>query len=92
MHDRQRSRRRAPNVKRPNDSIHATRCDNGIVVLVPVVSENFCGWATRRQARIDTWLCASGMNGDRRDEVVLGGGWGAEIINSKVGVGRDGGY
>lgn len=71
--------------------VDARGCDDGGAVFVPVVGQGFRGRGGLRgvtgRVRDDGW---GRVQGDGEDEVVGCRGRGAEIKDSKVGVGRDG--
>lgn len=90
VHQAQRTGCGVANVKGANDAVHAARGHDGVVVLVPVVREDFSGRAAGREARVDAGLGACRVDGDRGHEVVLGRGRGAQVEDAEVRVGRDG--
>lgn len=66
------------NVECSDDAIYAAGRNDGLVVLVPIVGEDFGGGCTGIRGRA--------MDGDVRDEVMCGGGRGTQIEESKMGV------
>lgn len=87
----QRALSRRADVEGPDQSVHARGRDDGGAVFVPVVRQGFvgregCSGDPRRgRGRLP------GVDGEGEDEVVGGGGWGAEVEEAEVGVAGYGG-
>lgn len=91
LHERHWPAGRVPDVECAQDAVDATRRDDGIVVLVPVVCEDLGRRAAACHVWVDAgWCAAGGVDGDGGYEVVLCRGRGAEVVEAEVGVGGDG--
>ena len=92
--NRQRPLSRRPDIERPDQLIHPRRRHGARPVFVPVVRKGFvggegAGCAAERCGYLRGLL--RGVDWDCEDEVVGGGGRGAEVEEAEVAVARDGG-
>ena len=91
----QRSLFGRPDIKCPDQPVHARRRHDRRAVFIPVVREGFVGrkcscWAGCLRRRELGWGLG-GVDGDCEDEVVGGGGGGTEVEEAEMGVAGDGG-
>lgn len=90
---------RRAHVEGPDQPVDARRRDDGRAVFVPVVRQGFVGreggsgrkFQLGRRELCGGRGCLGGVDGEGEDEVVRGGGGGAEVEEAEVGVAGYGG-